>query len=371
VNNFSTGNQNILDSYNVVKDMPLARLMQNKDLADTYKDVTQGAENAQKIEAARIKPLDELTNQRNLSNFQTSTAMLNTPSERTGQMMPYGEAAALIQQAAADYPVKPDVVNQTTDNLLKQYDTIDNPFKNNDEASLTRKALSGDKEAQAILTAMQRRKVETAIASRPPAAAGRSRVPVGYRFTQEGDLEVIPGGPADGDRPRSGKILTAGALESLANQSLIAKTLEAAKVMADEKDKNGNYTVDSGPVSGRAQSLLELGGKASPKFVDYKQKLATVTNIMLKERSGAAVTEQEYARFLKEMPDENTPIATRGTKLNNAIKYMNTLAEEKKNTYRAGGYRVPGDAGQRATPDVKPPSPQSAAAELARRRGGK
>lgn len=127
VQNFGNQNQNILDAFRVTGDMPQARLMQNKDLSNSYKDVTQGAENTQKVLDAKQKPITDALEKKNLADFLASSSMLTTPSERTGQMMPFGEASQLVQQAASDYPVKPELVNTVTDNLLAQYDKTRKP----------------------------------------------------------------------------------------------------------------------------------------------------------------------------------------------------------------------------------------------------
>jgi hypothetical protein len=124
VQNFSDQNQNILDAFKVQQQDPMAiaRMSQNKEMAGGFDNATQGMERF-------AKRADAQTDQANLGNFLSSAAMMNTPSQRTGKMMPYGDAAALINQAAADYPVKPDVVNQATDNLLKQYINTRSPVQ--------------------------------------------------------------------------------------------------------------------------------------------------------------------------------------------------------------------------------------------------
>jgi hypothetical protein len=81
--------------------------------------------------------------------------------------------------------------------------------KNQTIEQLTSKALKGDTHAQAILDTMQGREIAKAKANRAiitnSGGGGRGggsgypggKPPVGYRFTEYGDLEAIPGGPAD------------------------------------------------------------------------------------------------------------------------------------------------------------------------------
>lgn len=130
-----------------------------------------------------------------------------------------------------------------------------------------------------------------------------------------------------------GKPLPAAQLESISDMKKVRDTLMEAKDMAG--------TVTTGPVAGRLQSIGAKVGAADNNFVNFQQKLSTAQNIMLKLRSGAAVTDQEYERFLKEYPTPNDPPATRDIKINNAINYATNLMNEKLDIYEEGGYKVP------------------------------
>lgn len=132
-----------------------------------------------------------------------------------------------------------------------------------------------------------------------------------------------------------GKALPAGQLESIADMKQVAGALQEAK------DLLSTGKVTTGPVSGRLQSLGAKVGAASDDFVNFQQKAQTAQNIMLKLRSGAAVTESEYSRFLKEFPTPNDSPSTRDRKIDNVINYFNNLMEEKMNVYEEGGYKVP------------------------------
>lgn len=132
---------------------------------------------------------------------------------------------------------------------------------------------------------------------------------------------------------KPGKVLPAGQLEALSDASQILKTLSEAQGIS------GN--VDTGPIAGRWQSLKQFAGMSSDNFNQLKQKISTVENIMLKLRSGAAVTEQEYKRFLNEMPTVNDDEKILKTKFANATKYMEELLDGKLATYEEGGYKVP------------------------------
>lgn len=140
-------------------------------------------------------------------------------------------------------------------------------------------------------------------------------------------IEVKVG--ANGLKP---KALTPNAISDLSDFKNLVSNL---------KDMQGITGVDTGPISGRAQNIASKFGAASEPFVKTQQKEATVNNIMLKLRSGAAVTEQEYERFKKEMPLVTDAPETRKIKLNNAINYMTNLQNSKIQAYDEGGYVVP------------------------------
>jgi hypothetical protein len=131
------------------------------------------------------------------------------------------------------------------------------------------------------------------------------------------------------------KVLPAGQLESISDMKRVKD------VMAEAGDLMKSGKVETGPVAGRLQSLGTKVGMASDDFVNVQQKLQTAQNIMLKLRSGAAVTESEYSRFLKEFPTPNDTKEVFDRKMTNAVNYATTLMDEKMNIYEEGGYKVP------------------------------
>lgn len=163
--------------------------------------------------------------------------------------------------------------------------------------------------------------------------SGDDKPPKGYRWTADGNLEAIPGGP--GDKKAGGKVLPAGQLEALADMKQLKDTVAEAGALV------AKGAVKTGPIAGRSQSLGAMVGLANDDFVNVQQKLQSAQNIMLKLRSGAAVTDQEYARFLKEFPTPNDPPAVFTRKMNNAVKYASDLMDQKMSFYEEGGYRVP------------------------------
>jgi hypothetical protein len=166
--------------------------------------------------------------------------------------------------------------------------------------------------------------------------------PMGYQWTEDGRQAPIAGGPADPTNPLNkskgvtgGKVLPAGQLESLADMKRVRDTL------AGVGESLAKTPVETGPYAGRKQALQSKVGMADDSFVDLQQKFSTAENIMLKLRSGAAVTDQEYERFKKEFPTVNDPEDVRDRKLKNAVNYATDLLDEKIGLYEEGGYKVP------------------------------
>lgn len=151
-------------------------------------------------------------------------------------------------------------------------------------------------------------------------------------------------GGAKGGEPKPGKALPAGTLTDLNEASQMIKTLKEAQGLA--------AGVNTGPITGRLQSIGQKFGVASGDFTQMKQKIATVNNAMLKLRSGAAVTESEYQRFLQEMPTANDTEAVRDAKFANATKYMEDLLDGKIATFAEGGYKVPTGVSERSQPSA-------------------
>ena len=151
----------------------------------------------------------------------------------------------------------------------------------------------------------------------------------------------------NGDRNKPGRVLPASQLETIADMRKVKETLENASGILS----GGN--VSTGPVSGRLQSLGAMVGLTSDRFNDAKQQLSTAENIMLKLRSGAAVTEPEFERFKNEYPSVNDSPSVRDRKMANAIKYANDLMDTKLQVFQDGGYKIPESAYSKEGPVPK------------------
>lgn len=109
--------------------------------------------------------------------------------------------------------------------------------------------------------------------------------PAGYRFTQSGDLESIPGGPA-------GKL----SAESAGKVALIKQgemDITRFRDLISEKDSKGNVT------GYKTSKLAGLGIYGTPGAREEYSTLYNAVNARLRLESGAAVPEAEVKRALK------------------------------------------------------------------------
>lgn len=139
--------------------------------------------------------------------------------------------------------------------------------------------------------------VRTAV-SRPPQVnvnAGRSKPPTGFRYTEDGDtLEPIPGGPKDPNNKTVGAKDIQNFSKALETSKLpVASAVlgNAEKLVAADKSVLDYAT---GP------GMLAPDRAIPANAVEARQAIAKVFNIELKDRSGAAVTNQEMDRLKEE-----------------------------------------------------------------------
>lgn len=109
-------------------------------------------------------------------------------------------------------------------------------------------------------------------------------------------------------------------------------------------------SVNTGPISGPVGSAAKVFGKASDKFTDLSTRIQSVNNIMLRLRSGLAVTEQEYKRFQKEFPTINDPEAVFQQKAKTAFENLQKSMEARGAALGRAGYQSPTSGGSGKKP---------------------
>ena len=116
--------------------------------------------------------------------------------------------------------------------------------------------------------------------------------------------------------------VTAGQRDQIAQyDDLVRQGQSAEGILSDSK-------LDTGPLASRIQSAKALVGKANPSFVDYRGVVDNMSSALLKLRSGAAVTPQEFDRIKGFIPSINDDEKTATQKINN---FYNELDSARAN----------------------------------------
>lgn len=107
-----------------------------------------------------------------------------------------------------------------------------------------------------------------------------------------------------------------------------------------------------GGVRGKFRDLTGIGANAEE--VDFRSQLSSFENRLLRLRSGAAVTPQEYERIKKELPQASDPDNVFPTKLARAIKTTEEILANREAEFKARGFR--GGEPAPAAPSASPPA---------------
>lgn len=124
-----------------------------------------------------------------------------------------------------------------------------------------------------------------------------SKAPAGYRFTTDGNMEYIKGGPADPTKP-----IPARALRPTTDQNNAAgfydRMLESEKILDDP-----NVVAAATDYIGAAKANAPLGiGNylATPEYQKFDQATRNFVNAVLRKESGAAISESEFESARKQ-----------------------------------------------------------------------
>lgn len=126
----------------------------------------------------------------------------------------------------------------------------------------------------------------------------KATAPAGYRFTQDGNLEAIPGGPASVEKPLTefqGKSATYGT-RAQESSNIIDQVGEGGKVQPSLIKR----AVESVPLIGGALGMAANATVVSPKQQQIEQAQRDFINANLRQESGAAIAETEFDNARKQ-----------------------------------------------------------------------
>ena len=186
----------------------------------------------------------------------------------------------------------------------------------------------------------QAQAIELALA-KMEAKAG-NRAPSGYRETADGNLEAIPGGPADPSvKEASGKPMPASAaksyLENLANLRRAKQTLE----LAQGKELPGGIKGDAAATGLKGLIPNQVLNRIDPAGVETRAAIADLGSMVIHDRSGAAVTAAEFPRLAPFIPSPTDDAETVQKKLRQFVSSYEAVIADHAEFYQEQGYKVP------------------------------
>lgn len=97
-----------------------------------------------------------------------------------------------------------------------------------------------------------------------------------------------------------------------------------------------------GPVAGRAGKVKNVFGLNPKEQSEFLAATAAFRNSIIKEITGAQMSEPEAKRILKQVPDEYDPPTVWNAKHVQSIKNIKMLQKRRKQVLRESGLKVPG-----------------------------
>jgi hypothetical protein len=163
--------------------------------------------------------------------------------------------------------------------------------------------------------------------------------PAGFRRTADGNLEFIPGGPADPKTATSQRNLrpipasaAKGIIENRANLKKIDSAIVAAQQNPDAFGLHNTLVPDF--------ILQRKEGKGYKGGVDARAKSADIGSLLIHDRSGTAVTAAEFPRLKPFVPQAGDDPDVVVTKLQNLKANLESMQEEIESFYTPdAGYR--------------------------------
>jgi hypothetical protein len=200
-------------------------------------------------------------------------------------------------------------------------------------------------------------KVDAALARVQASAGGKP--PAGYRLKADGsgDLEFIPGGPADPENKN--KPLPASTAKGLLENQDNLRRAQRALALANGETVDG-IRGDSAATGKKGWVPNQALNRLDPEGVDTRAAIADIGSMTIHDRSGAAVSASEFPRLQPFVPSEKDDADTVRRKLRLFVTNYQALVDDQVNFFRESGYKVPAEVLKSGSPTGKPTAPSSA-----------
>jgi hypothetical protein len=199
-----------------------------------------------------------------------------------------------------------------------------------------------------------------------PAEEAAKRPPSGYRWTSKGELEVIPGGPAD--KPTERILPTSAAQKLMENQQNLRRAEQALTLIQGGSvgDAKGKKSA-TGMKGFLPDAILQ---RIDPSGVDTRAAISDLGSLVIHDRSGAAVTAAEFPRLRPFIPTHTDDPATVEKKLKRFVGVYKDVVGEAVDFYKESGYRVPGETLRSSEPKKEEPKKPASGGWKIERVGG-
>ncbi len=173
--------------------------------------------------------------------------------------------------------------------------------------------------------------------------------PSGFRWTEGGDLQAIPGGP--GDKSQALRPMPSSAAGGLLENRRNARRAVDALALLNGETLPGGTQGDPNATGWKGYLPNQLLNRLDPAGVDTRAAIADLGSMVINDRSGAAVTAAEFPRLAPFIPSEKDDPETARKKLQNFARNYGAIVNDTEEFYRASGYNVPdAEAAQQPAP---------------------
>lgn len=186
------------------------------------------------------------------------------------------------------------------------------------------------------------------------------KAPAGYRWSEQGNLQAIPGGP--GDKSQALRPMPSSAAGGLLENRRNARRAVDALALLNGETLPGGTQGDPNATGLKGYLPNQLLNRLDPAGVDTRAAIADLGSMVINDRSGAAVTAAEFPRLAPFIPSEKDDPETARKKLQNFARNYGAVVNDTEEFYRASGYNVPdAEATQQPAPA---PAPQAGPAAM-------
>ena len=175
------------------------------------------------------------------------------------------------------------------------------------------------------------------------------KAPAGYRWSEQGNLQAIPGGP--GDKSQALRPMPSSAAGGLLENRRNARRAVDALALLSGETLPGGTQGDPNATGWKGYLPNQLLNRLDPAGVDTRAAIADLGSMVINDRSGAAVTAAEFPRLIPFVPTERDDPETARKKLQNFARNYGAIVNDTEEFYRASGYNVPdAEAAQQPAP---------------------